>query len=111
MTSIVASLMTTTCWKPEAFDRLLRKAAASCWLERFKGEAVQGARNVNQHGIGETAGTIWETLSREGPLSFAALMEEVNAPQSLFFMAIGWLSREEKLQFEQANGDYLIRLC
>jgi hypothetical protein len=35
----------------------------------------------------------------------------VNAPQSLFFMAIGWLSREEKLRFEQANGDYLIRLC
>ncbi len=111
MTSIVASLITTTCWKPEAFDRLLRKAAASCWLERFKEEAAQGARNVNQHGIGETAGTIWETLSREGPLSFAALMEEVNAPQSMFFMAIGWLSREEKLQFEQANGDYLIRLC
>ncbi|HEY6442589.1 MAG TPA: winged helix-turn-helix domain-containing protein [Candidatus Acidoferrales bacterium] len=26
-------------------------------------------------------------------------------------MAIGWLSREEKLQFEQANGDYLIRPC
>lgn len=66
---------------------------------------------MNQHGIGETAGTIWETLSREGPLSFAALMEKVNAPQSIFFMAIGWLSREEKLQFEQANGDYLIRLC
>jgi hypothetical protein len=102
--------MTTHCSKPEVFDRLLRKAATSCWLERFKKEAGKGARNVNEHGIGETAGTIWETLSKEGPLSFAALMEEVNAPQSLFFMAIGWLSREEKLQFEQANGDYLIRL-
>lgn len=66
---------------------------------------------MSQHRIGETAGTIWETLSQQGPLTFAALMEEVNAPQSLFFMAIGWLSREEKLQFEQANGDYLIRLA
>ena len=110
MATLAASLMTTYGSKPEVFDRLLRKAATFCWLERFKKEGTKGARNVNQHGIGETAGTIWETLLREGPLSFAALMEEVNAPQSLFFMAIGWLSREDKLQFEPANGDYLIRL-
>jgi hypothetical protein len=44
-------------------------------------------------------------------LTFAAIMEEVNVPQSVFFMAIGWLSREEKLQFEPANGDYLVRLA
>jgi hypothetical protein len=111
MATLAASLMTTYCSKPEVFDRLLRKAATCCWLERFKKEAAKGECIVNQRGIGETAGTIWETLSKEGPLSFAALMEEVNAPQSLFFMAIGWLSREEKLQFEQANGDYLIHLC
>ena len=60
--------------------------------------------------IGETAGAIWQTLSKEGPLTFAALMEEVNAPQSLFFMAIGWLSREEKVQFESADGDYVVSL-
>jgi hypothetical protein len=38
-------------------------------------------------------------------------METVNVPQSLFFMAIGWLSREEKLRFESAGGDYLVRLA
>jgi hypothetical protein len=38
-------------------------------------------------------------------------MEEVNAPQSLFFMAIGWLSREDKLQFEPNGGDYVVRLA
>ena len=37
-------------------------------------------------------------------------MEEVDAPQSIFFMAVGWLSREDKLQIEPANGDYLISL-
>lgn len=36
MATLAASLLTTCCWKPEAFDRLLRKAATSCWLERFK---------------------------------------------------------------------------
>jgi hypothetical protein len=66
---------------------------------------------VSHNQIGETAGAIWETLAKDGPLTFAALMEEVNAPQSVFFMAIGWLSREEKLQFEPASGDYLVRLA
>ena len=61
--------------------------------------------------IGETAGAVWEVLSKDGPLTFAALMETVNVPQSLLFMAIGWLSREEKLQFEPAGGDYVVRLA
>ena len=61
--------------------------------------------------IRETAGAVWEALSENGPLTFAALMERVNAPQSLFFMAIGWLSREEKLRFESAGGDYIVRLA
>jgi hypothetical protein len=97
--------------EPQVFDRLLRRAAAHCWLERFKSQTAKGAFTMDQDRIGETAGAVWETLSRQGPLTFAVLMEEVNAPQSLFFMAIGWLSREHKLQFEQANGDYLIRLA
>ncbi len=97
--------------QPELFDRLLRKAAACCWLERFKQQISKGAYTVGYVQIGETAGAIWQTLSKEGPLTFAALMEEVNAPQSLFFMAIGWLSREEKVSFEPADGDYVIRLA
>lgn len=65
---------------------------------------------VGSEQIGETAGAVWQTLSKEGPLTFAALMEEVNAPQSLF-MAIGWLSREHKIKIEPANGDYIIALA
>ena len=60
--------------------------------------------------IGEAAGTVWETLSNEGPLNFATLMDEVNMPESLFFMAIGWLAREDKLAIEPAGGDYTLRL-
>jgi len=61
--------------------------------------------------IGETAGAVWEALSKDGPLTFAALMETVNVPQSLLFMAIGWLSREKKLRFESADGDHVVRLA
>lgn len=96
---------------PEAFERLLRRAAATCWLARFRNQASpKGVPTVNHYEIGETAGVIWQVLSSEGPQTFAALMEEVDAPQSIFFMAVGWLSREDKLQFEPANGDYLISL-
>jgi hypothetical protein len=60
--------------------------------------------------IGETAGTIWERLSRLRPLNFSTLMDEIPASQSLFFMAIGWLAREDKLAFEYADGDYAVSL-
>jgi len=111
MTRIVLSLSVASASEPHQFDRLLRRAAAYCWLERFKSQASGRVFTVTYDQIGLTAGTIWETLDRNGPLTFAALMEEVNAPQSLFFMAIGWLSREEKLRFESADGDYLVSLA
>jgi hypothetical protein len=66
---------------------------------------------VSYNQIGETAGHVWRALESHGPQTVAALMEEVNAPQSLFFMAIGWLSREDKVRFESADGDYLVSLA
>jgi hypothetical protein len=110
MTSIVLALSKVPPTQPQDFERLLRRAAAACWLARFKSQALKGAFTVSQYEIGETAGAIWQTLSTDGPQTFAALMEEVDAPQSIFFMAIGWLAREEKVEFEPADGDYLIRL-
>ncbi|HKV04317.1 MAG TPA: winged helix-turn-helix domain-containing protein [Candidatus Acidoferrales bacterium] len=111
MTSILDSLACAGAPQPDTFDRLLRRAAAYCWLERFKSQTSKGAFTVSYNQIGETAGAVWEALSKDGPLTFAALMEEVNVPQSLFFMAIGWLSREQKLQFEPLGGDYVVRLA
>jgi hypothetical protein len=111
LTSIVHSLVSVHPSQPEIFDRLLRRAAAYCWLERFKSQTAKGAFNLEIHQIGETAGMVWDTLEKHGPQSFAALMEEVNAPQSLFFMAIGWLSRENKLLFAADGGDYIVSLA
>ncbi len=111
VTSIVNSLATANPSQPEIFDRLLRKAAAYCWLERFKSQTSKGALTLETNQIGQTAGAVWEALTKHGPLTFAALMEEVNAPQSLFFMAIGWLSRENKLLFAPDGGDYIVSLA
>jgi Winged helix-turn-helix domain (DUF2582) len=111
MTAILASLASLTPAQTALFDRLLRRAAAHCWLERFKHESLKGDPAVGYNQIGETAGNVWKALESQGPQTLAALMEEVNAPQSLFFMAIGWLSREDKVRFESADGDYLVTLA
>lgn len=111
MTPTLVSLTNISATQPEQFDRLLRRAAADCWLERFKREISKGNTAVGHNQIGEAAGNVWKALNERGPLTLAELMEEVNAPQSLFFMAIGWLSREEKVRFEAAGGDYLISLA
>lgn len=97
--------------KHETFDRLLRRASARSAIQHLKRQWPEGAFTVSNHRIGETAGVIWEILAQKGPLTLADLMESTEAPQSLFFMAIGWLSREEKLRLEPAGGDYLIRLA
>jgi len=110
MSITLGSLADPGAGQSEALEILLRQAAARCWLERVKPQVSEGAYTVGYEQIGETAGAVWQTLSKQGPLTFAALMEEVNAPQSLFFMAIGWLSREHKLKIEPAGGDYVVDL-
>lgn len=94
----------------EEFEALLRKAAASHRLAELTNRTSHGAWTMAYDQIGETAGTIWQNLAHDGPRTLGVLMQEVNAPESLFFMAVGWLSREGKLEFEPAGGDYTVWL-
>ncbi len=47
---------------------------------------------------------------RRGPTTLASLIEAAGVPESLFFMAVGWLARENKITIEPCHGDYEIRL-
>ena len=49
--------------------------------------------------IGHVAGEVWGVLSGKGPLNVAAIKKEVQAPGDTVVAAIGWLAREEKLDF------------
>ena len=49
-------------------------------------------------------------LSNQSPTTFAILIEVVGVPESLFFMAVGWLARENKITIEPHDDDYEIRL-
>lgn len=53
--------------------------------------------------IGEAAGQIWKTLAAKGPLSLTKLLKESTIPRDLALQAVGWLAREDKLQFEEGR--------
>ena len=95
----------------DAFDCLLRRAAAflpALTLGGF-GPKIEAERSEFSP-IGETAGAVWHMLSDGGPTTLASLIEAAGVPESLFFMAVGWLARENKITIEPCHGDYEIRL-
>jgi hypothetical protein len=61
--------------------------------------------------IGCTAGTVWKTLSDNGPMTMAKLVKTVNEPRDLVMQAVGWLAREGKLNMEQKQRSCIVTLC
>ena len=55
------------------------------------------------HTIGETAGEIWRILKEEESLSLSAIVRRVKQPQTVAYMGIGWLAREDKLAFTETK--------
>ena len=53
--------------------------------------------------IGDVAGSVWELLNAEGDQSLAAIKKSIDAPADLVAAAVGWLAREDKLEFT-SNG-------
>jgi hypothetical protein len=60
--------------------------------------------------IGHVAGEVWGVLSRGETLTLAALKKEIKSPGDLVLAAIGWLAREDKLQFETSGRTVKISL-
>jgi len=53
--------------------------------------------------IGHVAGDVWAMLGRDGGQTIAAIKKSIDAPGDVVLAAIGWLAREDKLEFS-ANG-------
>ena len=68
----------------------------------------QGALGNEQIGI--TAGAIWALLSENNEATLASLKKEVDAPADLVLAGIGWLAREEKLQFTPSGRSVKLSL-
>ncbi len=60
--------------------------------------------------IGLAAGAIWNVLKKEGETNITRLQKKTGLPQNQFFMALGWLAREDKLQFRRDRRALYIHL-
>jgi predicted HTH transcriptional regulator len=60
--------------------------------------------------IGETAGKVWKFLKDNGPATSSRLGRELKCTRDEAHRAIGWLAREDKLNFERLNGSEKISL-
>ena len=56
-------------------------------------------RSLSNHDIGAVAGEIWQLLSAGETQTLAAVKKSVKAPADVVAAAIGWLAREDKLEF------------
>ena len=50
--------------------------------------------------IGETAGQIWKILKKKGEVNVAQLPKLLNEKSSLVYQALGWLAREDKIDYQ-----------
>ncbi len=60
--------------------------------------------------IGHAAGEVWGLLSTNGPQTVAAIKKSVDAPPDVVLAGIGWLAREDKLEFETSGRTVKISL-
>ena len=58
---------------------------------------------------GKNAGKIWNTLSKHGSLTENTLIKKTGLNKEDFYVAIGWLAKENKIYFDEKNyslGEY-----
>ncbi len=60
-------------------------------------------RGISTEMIGSVAGNVWGVLTERGGQTLASLKKSIDAPDDLVLAAVGWLAREDKLEF-QTNG-------
>lgn len=53
--------------------------------------------------IGVVSGLVWHYLEEQGPSTLTKLARDIDAPRDLVMQGIGWLARENKIQFIE-NG-------
>ena len=50
---------------------------------------------------GQNAGKVWETLENNGPSNTDKIMKKTGLTKQKFYVAIGWLARENKVWFNE----------
>jgi hypothetical protein len=73
-------------------------------------KAVGTPPAFSPHDIGNVAGEIWGLLTNNGEQTLAGIKKSVDAPSDIVLAAIGWLAREDKLEFSTSGRTVKISL-
>ncbi len=64
-----------------------------------------------KHTLGETAGKIYRTLEKSGAMEASLVQKEAGVPDSVLFnQALGWLAREDKIDFQKSGKGWTLSL-
>ena len=99
--------------KTQSASGTKRKASASTdgrSSSPAKKSPTSAPPSISNEQIGQAAGEIWGLLSRDGGQSLAAIKKSVDAPGDVVVAAIGWLAREDKLDFATSGRTVKISL-
>lgn len=61
--------------------------------------------------IGLNAGKVWQLLSNNQKWTYAKLRDESGLADIDLGAALGWLGREDKIEFEQEEQELYVFLC
>jgi len=60
--------------------------------------------------IGETAGRIWQTLREHQEISLSRIPKVVGEREPLVYQALGWLAREDKVEYRTDRNRTLVSI-
>ncbi|HOV84207.1 MAG TPA: winged helix-turn-helix domain-containing protein [Paludibacteraceae bacterium] len=60
--------------------------------------------------IGTNAGIIWNILNEKGEMGIKALKKAAKLTEKDLNMALGWLAREGKIQFNEQENELFVSL-
>jgi hypothetical protein len=60
--------------------------------------------------FGHNAGIVWEALNRKGPSTIGELIKATSLSRENIHGALGWLSRENKIQLEMRGRTMVFSL-
>lgn len=87
-----------------------KSTAKSTTKAATNGEASTAATALGNHQIGETAGAVWNYLTGKEKVSLATIKKDLRVSSELLLAAVGWLAREDKLEFAGSGSSVKISL-
>ena len=67
-------------------------------------------KTMNTYEIGRKAGRIWDYLYANGECSIAELKKKLKINTKELYLALGWISRNDKIAFYEKEGEPFVFL-